>query len=195
MPRHIDGMAGEQQMEQHKALPTQGSEGSSHSVHTWCGPMTINRLHICLTWVNSKGLQWYKPQWLSPQGWKWHPVWHLKVESRHQNRHQTYNIQNRWKLNSDKETYLQRTNSIIGTSLRRHQRWRGLLLWHRDMAKNTSRASWCEWWWQNHIMLTQHSRKPHLRGSHGHWWQRWHTRRHHSHRRSSRCSSGSRLET
>ena len=140
MSHHIDGMAGEQQMEQHKAPPTQCSGGSSHSVHTWCGPMTITRWHICLPWVNSKGLQWCKPQWLSPQGWIWHPAWHLKVESRHQNRHQTYNIQNGGRLNSEKETYLWRTHGIIGTGLKRHQRWR-LLLWHRGMAKNTSRAS------------------------------------------------------
>ena len=40
----------------------------NHSVHTWCGPMIITRLHICLPQVSSKGLQWCKPQWLSPQG-------------------------------------------------------------------------------------------------------------------------------
>ena len=141
MHHHIDGMAGEQHMVQHKATPTQCSGGSSHSVHTWCRPMTITRLHMCLTEVNSKRLQWCKPQWLSPHGWIWHPAWHLKVESRHQNSHKTYNIQNSQTLNSKKETYLWRTHGIIGTGLKRHRRWR-LLLWHRGMAKNTSKAPW-----------------------------------------------------
>ena len=136
-------------------------------MHTWCGLMTITRLHICLPWVNSREMQWCKAQWLSPYRWLWYPAWHLKVESSHQNRHQTYNIQNGGRLNSEKETYLWRTHGIIGTGLKRHQRWR-LLLWHRGMAKNTSSTSWCQGWWQNHIMLTQHCRNPHQRGSHGH---------------------------
>ena len=38
------------------------------SVHTWHGPTTITRLYICLPQVSSKGLQWCKSQWLSPQG-------------------------------------------------------------------------------------------------------------------------------
>ena len=159
MPHHIDGMAGEEQTEQHKAPPTQCSGESSHSVHTWCGPMAITRLYIYLPWVNSKGLQWCKPQQSSPKGWIWHLAW--------QSRYQTYNIQNGGRLNSEKETYLWRAHGIIGTGLKRHQRWR-LLLWHRGMAKNTSRASWCQGWQQNYIMLTQDCRKPLQRGSHGH---------------------------
>ena len=145
-----------------RRLPsTQGSGGSSHSVHTWCGPMTITRLHIYLPRVNSKGLQWCKTQQLSPRGEYGIQQWHLKVESRHQNRHQTYNIQNCGRLNSEKENYLLRTHGIIGISLiKRHWRWR-LLLWHRGKANNTSRTSLCQGWQQNHIMLTQCCRKSH----------------------------------
>ena len=57
----------------------------------------------------------------------WHPVWHLKVENRPQNRHQTYNIQNSGRLNSEKETFLWRTHGMIGISLKRHQQWRLLI--------------------------------------------------------------------
>ena len=168
MPHHIDGMAGEQQTEQHKDPPTQFCGGSSHNMHTWCGPMTITRLCICLPWV-LQGVAMVQNGGLSHKGWIWHPAWHLKLESRHQNRHQTYNIQNGGRINSEKETYLWRTHGIIGTGVKRHHRW-GLLLWYRGMAKNTSRASWCKGWWQNHITLTKHCRKPHQSGSHGHQW-------------------------
>ena len=52
--------------------------------------------------------------------WKQHPTLHLKAESIHQKRHQTYFIQNSGRLNSEKETYLWRTHGIIGISLKRH---------------------------------------------------------------------------
>ena len=90
-----------------------------------------------------------------------------------------------------KKTYLWRTYGIIGISLKRQQIWR-LLLWHRGKANNTSRAPQCQWWWQNHITLTQCCRKLCQRGCHGNWWKRQHTRRHHSHQRSSSHSHGSR---
>ena len=57
--------------------PTQSNRGSSHSGPSWCGPMTITRMHICLPWVWSEGLQYCKPQWLSPHRWIWHAAWHL----------------------------------------------------------------------------------------------------------------------
>ena len=96
MPHHIVGISGGQLIEYMRLPPTQSSEGSSHSVHTWHGPMTIARLHICLSWVSSKGLQSCKPQWLSPHRWIWHPAWHLKAESIHWNRHQTYKNTKWW---------------------------------------------------------------------------------------------------
>ena len=150
------------------APPSQCSGRSSHSIHTWCGLMNITRLHICLLLVNPQGLQWCKPQCLSPQGWIWHLVWHLKVESRHQNRHQTYNIQNGGRLNSEKETYLWRTHGIIGIGLNGHQR-RRLLLWHRGMSNNTSRASWCQGGSRTTSCWPNIVGSP-IRGSHGHWW-------------------------
>ena len=136
-------------------------------MHTRCGTMTITRLHICLPWVNSKWLQRCKPQWLSSPRSIWHPTWHLKVESRHQNGHQIYNIQNSGRLNSEKETYLWRTHSIIGISQKRHRRWR-LLLWHRGRANNTSRASWHQGCWLNHSTLIQCYRKPNQGKRHSH---------------------------
>ena len=84
-----------------------------------------------------------------------------------------------------------RTHGVIGISLKRHQRWR-LLLWQRGKANNTSRAPWYQWWCQNHIILMQCCRKPLQRGSHGNWWKRKHTRRHHSYQRTSSHSHGSR---
>ena len=76
--------------------PTQSSRRSNHSVHTWCGWLTIARLHICLQLVSSKVLQWCKLKCMSPHRWIWHPAWHLKVESIHQNRHQTWKNTKWW---------------------------------------------------------------------------------------------------
>ena len=102
MPYHIDWIAGEHLIEQQKAPPTHSSGGSSQSVHTWWWSLAHTRyaqigcsLHYFAympAMESFKGLQWCKPQWLSLKGWIWHPAWHLKVQSRQQNRHQTYNI-------------------------------------------------------------------------------------------------------
>ena len=140
-------------MSSRRLLLTQSSGGGSHLVHSWCEPMTITGLHICLPWVSFKGLQWCKPQWLSPHRLIQHPAWHLKVESKHQNIHQTYKKHNGGRFNSERESYLFRTNDIIGISLKRHLRLR-LLLQHSGKANNTSRVPWCQQCWQNHIMLT-----------------------------------------
>ena len=78
-----------------------------------------------------------------------------------------YKIQNGGRLNSEKETYLWRTHSIIGISQRKHWRW-SLLLQHRNGAKNTSRAPWHQGWWWNHAMAYW---KPCQGRSHWHWWQ------------------------
>ena len=48
----------------------------------------------------------------------------MAPESRKQTPEQTPNIYTKWwELNSEKETYLWRTHSIICTGLKRHQRW------------------------------------------------------------------------
>ena len=47
--------------------PTQGNGGSSHTVHTWFGLMTITRLHICLPWVSSKGCNGTNPNGCAPE--------------------------------------------------------------------------------------------------------------------------------
>ena len=56
-----------------------------------------------------------------------------------------YKLQNSWKLNSVRETYLWTTHGIIGISMKRQLRWR-LLLQHSGKANNTSRVPWCQWW-------------------------------------------------
>ena len=104
-------------------------------MHTRHGLMTITRLHICLPCINSKGLQGANLM-VEPHWWIWHPTWHLRVESRHQNGHQHIIYQNSGRFNSEKRTYLWRTHSIIGISQKRHWRWR-LLLWHGGRANNT----------------------------------------------------------
>ena len=43
MPHDIAGMSGGQLTEQYKAPLLRGSGGSSHSLHSWCGPLTITR--------------------------------------------------------------------------------------------------------------------------------------------------------
>ena len=96
----------------------------------------------------------------------------------------TYNIQNGGRLNSEKETYVWRTHSIIGISQKRHWRWR-LLLWHRGRANNTFIASQHQGWLLIHSMLIHCCRNPHQGRSHSHWWNRWQPRRHHHNWRSS----------
>ena len=118
---------------------TQSSRGSSHSVHKWCGPMTITRLHIWLQWVSFKGLQWCKPQWLNPHWWIWHSAWHLKAESIHQNKHQTYKNTKWWEAQLWKRNLSVEDPWNYGISLKGHLRWR-LLLLHSGKDNYTSRV-------------------------------------------------------
>ena len=47
LPQHIVGIAGGQLTEWHKG-PLLSSRGSSYSVHSWHGPMAINRMHMSI---------------------------------------------------------------------------------------------------------------------------------------------------
>ena len=103
MPHHIDGMAGEQQTKKQKAPTTQCSGGNSHSVHTW---LQANDHH----WVEHmpatgklQGVAGVQTPMVEPPGVNMASSRaHLKVETRQQNIHQTYNIQNSGRLNSGK---------------------------------------------------------------------------------------------
>ena len=119
------------------------------------GATDHHKRHLCLPRLNSKGLQCYKSQWLSPNWWTWQLHVNLKAEGKHHNKTPLHDNKITGRLNFEKGAYLWRTNDTAGICLRRHLGLMLLLLWYVGWA---SRTPDCvlqnQLWQQNHIMLT-----------------------------------------
>ena len=87
--------------------PIWGSGSSNHLVHSWHGPQTITRRHICLPRVNSEVLLCCKPQQLSPHRWKWQPTQEPESIKHTTKQTPTHDIRHySGRLNPERETYL-----------------------------------------------------------------------------------------